>query len=146
MKITSFGIIISLLISSYAVANDKEIDCLAKNIYYEARGEPETGQFLVGFVTLNRVRSNSWSNSFCSVIAERNQFEWYSTQSLNRKLNNEAFNKAKEIATVVYNSNGTDLSQYGYFFKRTDRESKFFNSLTKISKVGNHSFYKKPAL
>ena len=32
-----------------------EIDCLALNIYFEARGEPKLGQIAVGHVVLNRV-------------------------------------------------------------------------------------------
>ena len=33
----------------------KQIDCLADNIYYEARSEPEKGKVAVALVTLNRV-------------------------------------------------------------------------------------------
>ena len=33
----------------------KQLTCLAKNIYFEARNEPFAGQFAVALVTLNRV-------------------------------------------------------------------------------------------
>ena len=34
---------------------DREIDCLALNVYFEARGEPMPGRYAVAAVTLNRV-------------------------------------------------------------------------------------------
>ena len=36
-------------------ATKSELLCLAKNIYYEARGEPLQGKIAVAQVTLNRV-------------------------------------------------------------------------------------------
>jgi len=36
-------------------ATNAELLCLAKNIYYEARGEPMHGKIAVAQVTLNRV-------------------------------------------------------------------------------------------
>ena len=34
---------------------DQELECLALNVYFEARGEPMTGKYAVAAVTLNRV-------------------------------------------------------------------------------------------
>jgi N-acetylmuramoyl-L-alanine amidase len=51
---------------------DKEIKCLAKNIYYEAGSESEQGKVLVGIVTLNRWNENS-SKNICQVVHQRDQ-------------------------------------------------------------------------
>jgi spore germination cell wall hydrolase CwlJ-like protein len=52
---------------------DKEIRCLAKNIYFEARNEPTLGQIAVAFVTLNRVDSNQFPDTICTVVEQKTQ-------------------------------------------------------------------------
>lgn len=49
----------------------KDVDCLAKNIYYEAGGEPEEGKVAVAMVTINRVRDGRFGKSICSVVDQR---------------------------------------------------------------------------
>jgi len=45
-----------------------EIQCLATNIYHEARGEPLPGKYAVAIVTLNRVKSADHPNDVCRVV------------------------------------------------------------------------------
>ena len=51
--------------------SSKDIDCLAKNIYYEAGNEPEEGKVAVAMVTINRVRDGRFGKSVCSVVDQR---------------------------------------------------------------------------
>ena len=53
--------------------SNKDIDCLARNIYYEAGSEPEEGKVAVAMVTINRVRDGRFGNSVCSVVNQRTQ-------------------------------------------------------------------------
>jgi hypothetical protein len=46
----------------------REIRCLATAMYFEARGEPARGQFIVGRVILNRVESRYYPNEICDVV------------------------------------------------------------------------------
>jgi len=50
---------------------EKDIDCLARNIYYEANGEPEEGKVAVAMVTINRVRNGNFGNTICKVVNQR---------------------------------------------------------------------------
>jgi len=43
-------------------------ECLAEALYFEARGETVRGMFAVGEVILNRVDSNNYPDTLCSVI------------------------------------------------------------------------------
>lgn len=45
-----------------------ERDCLAQALYHEARGEPETGQWAVANVILNRVVSKRYPSTICGVV------------------------------------------------------------------------------
>ena len=65
---------------------DREVQCLAKNIYFEARNQDEYGKFGVAQVTLNRVDSPRFPNSICKVVFQPSklpkkrhlcQFSWY---------------------------------------------------------------------
>lgn len=47
---------------------NKEVECLAKNIYFEAGNQDIQGQIAVGMVTINRVKSSKHPNSICEVV------------------------------------------------------------------------------
>ena len=62
-----------------------EINCLALNLYFEARDQDKEGQIAVGLVTINRVLSKHYPNSICDVVWQQNknkkgnliaQFSW----------------------------------------------------------------------
>ena len=75
--------------STMMADREKQHECLAKNIYFEARNEPFVGQFAVALVTLNRVHDSAFPNTICEVVYEgihtasgfpkkhRCQFSWY---------------------------------------------------------------------
>jgi spore germination cell wall hydrolase CwlJ-like protein len=71
------------LSSSVAAADDistsnldqKELMCLARNIFYESGGESERGKIAVGMVTLNRTEHPAFPDSICGVVKERTVFE-----------------------------------------------------------------------
>lgn len=48
----------------------KEFECLARAIYFEARGESEAGQLAVGRVILNRVGHGVYPDTICGVVYE----------------------------------------------------------------------------
>jgi hypothetical protein len=47
---------------------DDELSCMARAIYFEARGEPAEGQMAVGRVILNRTRSGHYPATVCGVV------------------------------------------------------------------------------
>jgi spore germination cell wall hydrolase CwlJ-like protein len=51
--------------------SSKDVDCLARNIYYEAGNEPEEGKVAVAMVTINRVRDGRFGKTVCSVVDQR---------------------------------------------------------------------------
>ena len=46
----------------------RDIQCLSTAMYFEARGEPSRGQFIVGRVILNRVASRYYPDDICAVV------------------------------------------------------------------------------
>jgi spore germination cell wall hydrolase CwlJ-like protein len=53
----------------------KELNCLARNIFYEAANEPEEGKVAVGVVTLNRREDGRFGKTICAVVNQRTIFE-----------------------------------------------------------------------
>ena len=53
------------------VGMKSDLECLAKNIYYEAASEPEEGKVAVGLVTINRSNSGDFPQSICGVVNQR---------------------------------------------------------------------------
>jgi len=115
--------ILFLLLSSVFIANiaqaktsskaEREIKCLALNIYFEARGEPQNGQFAVAAVTMNRVKSHRFPNTVCKVVWQRRQFSWTHDGKSDRPRDKKAWRQAKDLAELVY-------SKYLHFQEKTN--------------------------
>jgi len=54
--------------TSFESDRARQLNCLARGIYFEARGEPIRGQLAVGRVILNRVKSKAYPDSVCEVV------------------------------------------------------------------------------
>ncbi|HIK66562.1 MAG TPA: cell wall hydrolase [Flavobacteriales bacterium] len=71
------------------MVNSEELECMSKNIYFEAAMESTAGKLAVAQVTMNRVNSSRYPNTVCKVITQgrhykngfpvkdRCQFSWY---------------------------------------------------------------------
>jgi spore germination cell wall hydrolase CwlJ-like protein len=78
-------------------------DCIARAIYWEARGLSDDGQRAVAEVVWNRVRHPAFPKTPCAVVYQRTgnvcQFSWVCTRSKNiRPPNNSAWQAAYRIA------------------------------------------------
>ena len=51
--------------------SDRDLDCLARNIYYESGSEPTEGKIAVAIVTLNRAQDPRFGHSICEVVRAR---------------------------------------------------------------------------
>ena len=57
------------------IVNPKELECLARNIFYESGSEPREGKIAVGMVTINRSRDERYPNTICGVVHQRTNTE-----------------------------------------------------------------------
>lgn len=51
--------------------SDKDVECLARNIFYESGGEPLEGKVAVGIVTINRSQDSRFPSTICGVVHQR---------------------------------------------------------------------------
>ena len=141
------------------VVDPKQLACMAKNIFYEANGEPTQGQAAVARVVMNRIRHGFGSNP-CNVIYQANyiekqneegdmykqkvcQFSWVCEGKGEPNKNSPGYIKAKEIAY--------DVLAYDAYEDVVPKSTLFFHNLTvqpswpyqHAKKIGNHIFYSK---
>ena len=51
--------------------SDKDVECMARNIFYEAGGESREGKIAVAQVTLNRAQDPRFGRTVCEVVSAR---------------------------------------------------------------------------
>jgi N-acetylmuramoyl-L-alanine amidase len=119
--------------------SEKQLNCLAQNIYHEARGEPVSGQLAVAFVTLNRTHSDKFPDNICSVVHQKNQFSW--TKHKPKIREQAAWTAAQNTAVTAKTlyASGQDNTDGALYFDSGKRKQSYHKRRT--VKIGNHSFY-----
>lgn len=129
-----------------SVARYQQIECLAKNIYFEARNQSELGQRAVAWVTLNRVESDGYPNTICDVVWQRRQFSWTHDGRSDTPRNQEAYSEALRIAESVYNrfyNNAYSDPTSGAIMYHASYSSPYWRSAyERTVQIDDHIFYK----
>jgi spore germination cell wall hydrolase CwlJ-like protein len=127
---------------------DAEVHCLALNIYFEARSEPESGQRAVGHVVMNRVAHSGYPDSVCEVVQQggeerlhRCQFSWWCDGQSDRPVNREAWNEARRLAREIYSGISKDTTDGALWYHATYVKPYWSELLLKGNKIGQHIFY-----
>ena len=55
----------------YVDYNDEDLDCLSRNIYFEAGNQSSIGKLAVGLVVMNRVASERYPDTICGVVNQQ---------------------------------------------------------------------------
>lgn len=137
------AIIIFSMISPVSKAEDsREIECLAKNIYFEARGEPFEGQLAVAFVTLNRVESPAFPGTICKVVWAPGAFSWTRDNLPNNPEDKRAYKKIYELSKHFYLSpDYADPTQGAMYYHAKSVSPCWLPDAIKLIDIGRHIFY-----
>lgn len=124
----------------------RQIDCLAINMYREAMAEKEDGIIAVGLVTMNRVKSGVFPETVCQVVKQKVkntcQFSWNCIKHLPR-INEQIYNNIRELAIkVFFNHDLLDDLTYGALFYHADYVNPRWKKLEVTTQIGRHIFYK----
>jgi spore germination cell wall hydrolase CwlJ-like protein len=131
---------------------EKQLDCLAINIYREAGHEPFEGKVAVGQVTMNRVVDGRFGKDVCGVVYQKNvvmervicQFSWAcDSVHRNRPINKPAYTESYEVAKkVLLEGFRLDIMKKAMYYHADYVNPNW--KLEKIGKIGRHVFYKEP--
>jgi len=129
--------------SSEARWPSSDIDCLAANIYHEARGEPTIGQHMVAQVTINRLRSSKYPDTICEVVKQPYQFSWTHLIKDYRPRDEKAWLKSVRIATwFLHQTMFYDISDGAMYYHAAHIKPSWSDGKVLIVKIANHIFYK----
>jgi len=141
-KILIFILFFSISASVSTAEEPKtDIEWLAANIYHEARGEPLVGQYLVAFVTLNRVKHPRFPDTIPGVIKQHKQFSWYNPNRYRKPKDKQAWEIAKIVAENVINKKVVDISKGSIFYHADYVNPYWANKKNLQFKVASHLFY-----
>ena len=133
-----------------AEVRNKQLDCLARNIYYEAGGEPFEGKVAVAQVTVNRASSGQFPNDICRVVYQKNivydkvlcQFSWYCEGPARVPPKHaDAYKESETVARqVLLEGFRLPSLKEALYFHATHINPKW--NKEKVAVIGGHIFYK----
>lgn len=129
----------------------RELECLALNVYWESRGEPLRGRQAIAAVTLNRTASSAFPGSICQVVWQgaalgmhRCQFSWACDGRGNKPRNRTAWNEAVRVANEALLQDFPDPTGGALYFHATHVRPRWSHSFVKMGQIGRHIFYGVP--
>jgi len=133
-----------------AEVRNKQLECLARNIYYEAGNQPFEGKVAVAQVTINRAESGQFPKDICQVVYQKNivyekvlcQFSWYcETATMTRPKNATAFKESEMVARqVLLEGFRLPSLQKALYFHATHINPKW--NRERVAVIAGHVFYK----
>ena len=129
---------------------ERQLTCLATNIYYEAGNQPFEGKVAVAQVTMNRTESGLYPADICRTIYQKNivyekvlcQFSWVCDRAVvARPVNRANFKESEEVAKKVLLEGFRLPSLKDAMYFHGDYINPGWKR-EKITKIGNHIFYK----
>ena len=131
-----------------ALDQSRDLDCLTRVAYYEARGEGADGMRAVTQVVLNRVRHPSFPNSICGVVYQGSnrstgcQFSFTCNGAMRGNVNRAAWDRAREIASKALSGQVYGAVGNSTHFHTTRVNPVWRHSLVRVTQVGDHYFYR----
>ena len=133
-----------------AEVRNRQLDCLARNIYYEAGNQPFEGKVAVAQVTINRAESGQFPKDICQVVYQKNvvyervlcQFSWYCETATMMKPKNTAVFKESEMVARQVLLEGFRLPSLknALYFHATHINPKW--NKERVAVIAGHVFYK----
>lgn len=169
MTISELVVATVLSISPVSEANasddlwlDSQIECMAQNVYHEARSQGTAGRLAVMAVTSNRVQDSRYPNTICEVVKQgphrpswkgtgelipvrhRCQFSWYCDGKADTVHNTELYNEIRDLSALVVRGDITviDLTEGATHYHADYVSPDWAKTKTKTIEIEDHIFYR----
>ncbi|HEX9396531.1 MAG TPA: cell wall hydrolase [Burkholderiales bacterium] len=131
--------------------HENNLACLARNVYFEARGEPLAGQYAVAEVTLNRRATLGFPRTVCEVVYQKTwdpqrkryvgAFSWTEFDSLPAP-GGESWLRAREVAEATYYRRHPPVVNGALFYHATHIRPDWAPQRERVARIGRHVFYR----
>jgi spore germination cell wall hydrolase CwlJ-like protein len=143
-----------------------ELECMAMNVFHEARGESFQGKLAVAHVTMNRVRHEAYPNTICGVVFQaqrdhrgnpirnRCQFSWhcngrsdevplYDRRGRPLSINKAAWQDSLDASRIAITEDVYDLTHGATHYFNPNLAQPFWSAhYEHVTQIDNHSFYR----
>ena len=131
-------------------ADRRNLTCLALNVYFESRGESDSGQRAVAEVTMNRVASDRYPDTVCDVVYQQNwdrrrrryvgAFSWteFDVRSMPQ---GEEWQRAQDAAETVYTRRHTPAVEGALHYHAVYIKPGWARDKKAVARIGGHVFY-----
>jgi len=139
----------------------EHVQCLAMNMYHEARDQGTAGRLAVSAVVLNRVNDSRFPNSVCEVVLQaqmkpswktglpvpiRNkcQFSWYCDGKSDEIKDVKTYKKILDFAGVILHNNirFIDITDGATHYHADYVKPDWAKTKTRTTEIGDHIFYR----
>ncbi|MFN3172006.1 MAG: cell wall hydrolase [Hyphomicrobiales bacterium] len=131
------------------LSNDRQFQCLAEGVYFEARGEPRRGQVAVAQVIMNRVNHDEFPDTICGVVYQnqhwrnRCQFSFACDGVPERITERAAWELAEDVSRqVLENRDLIETIEESTHYHATYVRPRWAPRMIRLDRVGLHVFYK----
>lgn len=120
-----------------------DMRCLAQAVYFEARGEPLTGQLAVARVVINRAASGLYPRDYCSVVTQRAQFSFVRKGRIpDANEASTAWIRAKAIAQIAHQDLWESEAGDALYFHANYVKPGWARRKTQLARIDTHVFYR----
>jgi len=125
---------------------DSALVCMARTLYYEARGQGRRGLEAVAHVVLNRVAHRQFPRTICGVVTEGGkrgpcQFSWYCDGRSDRPRDMREYARVFAIAWEVLAGLTKDPTGGANMFHNTRVRPRWARVAEARGRIGAHLFY-----
>ncbi|MGE7955350.1 cell wall hydrolase [Pseudomonas sp. NPDC089530] len=126
---------------------DDAITCLARSIYWEAKGGAAADMEGVASVVLNRLGHEGFPDTVCGVVKQGSeqhacQFSWWCDGRADQVQEDEPYASAKEIARKALNQQLKDRTGGALYFHDRHVHPEWAREYRKTAETGKFLFYK----
>ncbi|MDH4566391.1 cell wall hydrolase [Pseudomonas sp. BN414] len=126
---------------------DDAITCLARSIYWEAKGEPPYEMEAVANVVMNRLASDDFPDTVCAVVKQGSetkscQFSWWCDGRPDEVVEEERYELATEIARKALNGQLKDRTEGALYFHDRTVSPAWAREYARTAQTRRFLFYK----
>ena len=156
------GLILFSPANAAEMKSDGSAECLALNMYHEARGQGSAGLLGVSSVVLNRVKDKRFPNTICEVIEQgptreswkkngvffpirhKCQFSWWCDGKSDYPKELDVYQRLLTIAkSIVYNDlSFIDITDGSLFYHAYWVRPAWAKVKRRTTRIGDHIFYR----
>lgn len=126
---------------------DEAITCLARSIYWEAKGKDSADMEAVANVVMNRLGHTGFPDTVCGIVKQGSekhacQFSWWCDGKPDTAQEDVPYAMAKEIARKALNKQLPDRTHGAMYFHDRTVKPDWAHEYIKTAQIGLFTFYK----